>query len=186
MILSRLPLHAFSAIARVTLLSALLLMILPSVAKILKTYNTLLPVWVSSVTLKFTRTAFRVSFLGSAVDHGRVARALSISCPSCIPGLLPCLDIPSLRTCRSPCVHVPPNFGSRDPQVANIDASAPASKEELAALQIIIGSISCYARAICGCCHAHCCLSSCFTTTCPCCQHHGCCSPPPWTCQAPS
>ena len=41
-----------------------------------------------------------------------------------------------------------PNFGSKDPQVENKDTSAPASKEELATLQIIIGSILYYARAV--------------------------------------
>ena len=89
-----------------------------------------------------------VSFLGFTVDYGRVARALSLSCPSYIPDLLTRLDIPNLRTWKSPCVCVPPNFGSKDPQVENIDTSAPASKEELVTLKIIIGSILHYARAV--------------------------------------
>ena len=89
-----------------------------------------------------------VSFLGFTVNYDRIGRTLSLSYPSYIPDLLTRLDIPNLRTCKSPCVYVPPNFGSKDPQVENKDTSAPASKEELTTLQTIIGSILYYARAV--------------------------------------
>ena len=89
-----------------------------------------------------------VSFLGFTIVYDRVARTISLSYPSYIPDLLTRLDIPNLRTRKSPCVYVPPVFGSKEPQVAHADDSAPASKEELATLQIIIGSILYYARAV--------------------------------------
>jgi hypothetical protein len=146
MILSRLLLRAFSATVRATLLSALLLMTLPSVIKNLDDLQHFTACLGELYHIKVHPEC--VSFLGFTVDYDRVARTLSLSRPSYIPDLLTRLNIPNLRTRKSPCVHVPPNFGSKDPQVENIDASAPASKEELATLQIIIGSILHYARAV--------------------------------------
>jgi hypothetical protein len=98
--------------------------------------------------IKFCPERVSFLFLGSAADHDRTARALSLSCPSHIPGLLTRLNIPDLRTRKSPCVYVPPKFGSKDPQVEHAGASAPASKEELATLQIVTGSVLCCARAV--------------------------------------
>ena len=91
-----------------------------------------------------------VSFLGFTVVYDRVARTISLSYPSYIPDLLTRLNIPNLRTRKSPCVYVPPVFGSKDPQVTLQDTSSPASKDDLATLQIIIGSILYYARAVDG------------------------------------
>jgi len=89
-----------------------------------------------------------VSFLGFNIDYDRTARTISLSYPSYIPDLLTRLNIPNLRTCKSPCVYVPPDIGSTKPQVAHTDTSPPASKEDLKTLQIIIGSILYYARAV--------------------------------------
>jgi hypothetical protein len=88
------------------------------------------------------------SFLGFNIDYDRVARAISFSCPSCIPDLLTRLNMPNLRTCKSPCVYAPPDTGSIKPQVAHTDTSPLASKEKLKTLQIIIGSMLCCARAV--------------------------------------
>ena len=89
-----------------------------------------------------------VSFLGFTIDYNRTARTLSISYPSYIPDLLTRLQIPNLKTRKSPCVYVPPVFGSSKPQVNTEDDSPPATAADKAQLQIIVGSILYYARAV--------------------------------------
>jgi hypothetical protein len=67
------------------------------------------------------------SFLGFTVDYGRSRRAISLSYPSYIPDLLVCLNTENLPPCKSPCVHVPPVFGSSAPQASPVDDSPAPS-----------------------------------------------------------
>ena len=89
-----------------------------------------------------------VSFLGFTIDYNRTARTISLSYPSYIPDLLARLQIPNLKPRKSPCVYVPPVFGSTKPQVSFEDSSPPATAADLAQLQIIVGSLLYYARAV--------------------------------------
>ena len=88
------------------------------------------------------------SFLGFTVDYDRSRRTISLSYPSCIPDLLVRLDMEDLPTCKSPCVYVPPVFGSSAPQVSPVDNSPALSPTDTGTIQIIVGSLLYYARAV--------------------------------------
>ena len=88
------------------------------------------------------------SFLGFTVDYNRSDRSISLSYPSYIPDLLTRLRPNGIKTQKSPCVYIPPVFGSHDPQVTHVDDSGPASAAEAAEIGIIVGSLLYYARAV--------------------------------------
>ena len=89
-----------------------------------------------------------VQYLGFTVAHDRVARTLTLSYPGYIAKLLAQIRPLGVKAAASPAIYTPPNFGSRAPQLSHVDNSAPASAAEIKDLQIIVGSLLYYARAV--------------------------------------
>ena len=88
------------------------------------------------------------SFLGFTVDYDRSRRTISLSYPSYIPDLLVRLGMEDIPTAKSPCIYVPPIYGSSAPQTTFVDDSPPLSSADTATIQIIVGSLLYYARAV--------------------------------------
>ena len=87
-------------------------------------------------------------YLGFTIVYDRVARTITLSCPDYIPDLLTRLQLSDIPTAKSPCIYVPPIFGSKEPQKTRVDASPQLSPDQASFVQIVVGSLLCYARAV--------------------------------------
>ena len=88
-------------------------------------------------------------YLGFTIDYNRTARTMSMSYPRYIPDLLARLRPNGLKHCHSPALYTPPSYGRTGPQPATqAPHSPPASLTQLKELQVIVGSLLYYARAV--------------------------------------
>jgi hypothetical protein len=90
------------------------------------------------------------SFLGYTIHHDRDSRTITLSYPGYISSLLARVRPTGIKHCKSPSIYTPPIYGSKAPQTTATDLSPPASSAEAKILQIAVGSILYYARAVDG------------------------------------
>jgi hypothetical protein len=88
-------------------------------------------------------------YLGFTIDYNRTARTLSMSYPRYIPDLLARLRPSGIKHYHSPAIYTPPSYGRTGPQLSTqAPFSPPASPAQQKELQIIVGSLLYYARAV--------------------------------------
>ncbi len=88
-------------------------------------------------------------FLGFSITYDRKARTLTMSYPRYIPDLLARLRPDGLKHSHSPALYTPPSYGRTGPQLSTQPTvSLAASSAQRLELQIIIGSLLYYARAV--------------------------------------
>jgi hypothetical protein len=87
-------------------------------------------------------------YLGFTIVHDRTARTITLSYPGYIAKLLAQVRPLGVKPAKSPFIYVPPKFGSREPQISPVDISSPATEAQAKDLQIIVGSLLYYARAV--------------------------------------
>ena len=88
------------------------------------------------------------NYLGFTVAHDRTARTITLSYPGYIAKLLAQVRPNGVKPAKSPALYTPPSYGSSAPQLSPVDNSSPASAAEAKDLQIIVGSLLYYARAV--------------------------------------
>jgi hypothetical protein len=88
-------------------------------------------------------------YLGFTIDYNRAARPVTMSYPRYIPDLLARLRPDGIKHCHSPALYTPPSYGRTGPQPSTQPpVSPPASPAQLKELQVIVGSLLYYARAV--------------------------------------
>jgi hypothetical protein len=88
-------------------------------------------------------------YLGFTIDYNRPDRTLTMSYPKYIPDLLARLRPNGIKHCHSPAIYTPPSYGRTGPQPATqTPISPPASPAQLKELQVIVGSLLYYSRAV--------------------------------------
>jgi hypothetical protein len=89
------------------------------------------------------------SFLGFSLYHNRSNRTFSVSYPGYVSTLLTRLRPVGIAHTSSPFIYTPPSYGSSEPQSpTSLDTSPPATPSQAKELQIAIGYLMYYGRAV--------------------------------------
>ena len=89
-------------------------------------------------------------YLGFTIEYSRSGRdrSISLSYPSYIPSLLKRIRPLGVKLASTPSIYTPPSYGRTGPQKATAPPpSPPASAAQAKELQVIVGSVLCYAIA---------------------------------------
>jgi hypothetical protein len=93
-----------------------------------------------------------ITYLGMTIKFNRTLDTVNISMPGylekALTRLRPHYLLPSHRAARTPGRYIPPNYGSKLPQLASEDPTDFLSPEEKKEIQAIVGTILYYARAV--------------------------------------
>jgi hypothetical protein len=89
------------------------------------------------------------SFLGFALAHNRSSRTFTVSYPGYVSTLLTRLRPHGVAHTSSPFIYIPPSYGSSEPQSpTSLDTSPPATPSQAKDLQIAVGYLLYYGRAV--------------------------------------
>jgi hypothetical protein len=89
------------------------------------------------------------SFLGFSLSHNRSSRTFTVSYPGYVSTLLTRLRPSGITHTSSPSIYIPPSYGSAAPQCpTTLDNSPPATPCQAKELQIAIGYLLYYGRAV--------------------------------------
>jgi len=89
-------------------------------------------------------------FLGFTIVHDRRARTISLSYPGYIASLLARVRPGGVKHAETPSIYHAPNYGSSGPQISRRDSTPTVSDTLRKELQVVVGSILYYARAVDG------------------------------------
>jgi hypothetical protein len=89
------------------------------------------------------------SFLGFSLAHNRLTRTFTVSYPGYISTLLTRLRPHGVAHTASPFIYTPPSYGSHTPQSpTSLDTSPPATPSQSKDLQVAVGYLLYYGRAV--------------------------------------